>query len=302
MLKIGGEKKRNKVLALIMTFAVVATLFFIGPIRAEILEIFIDQSEIEIGDQLSFVVSMIIQKSDMNNVSYFVIDLEGPLSITCTFDPDGNKITSCVGIDILKLTNDTIDFDYNHGYGYGYGYCSGYGPCVDESRNLTFLISINTTGYPPGEYETNFIALTDNGVRSKQGGIVNLVEEGKLLESCSVRARDGNLYVDGINFGDSGKLNFNVPKSVAVNGKGTLIAQKNGNRLSYHFEVQKVLKNNDKEAIILVDGDYKIGRQNGFDEGSTLKLDKKNMKISINGTTINAQGMDINFMNGCEPR
>ena len=107
MIKLGGERGRNKALALTMTFGVLATLFFIGPIRAEIMNIFIEQTEVQIGDQLSFIVSMIVEEKDGSNVSYFIVDLAGPLSITCTFDTEGNKISSCVGVDIIKLTNDS---------------------------------------------------------------------------------------------------------------------------------------------------------------------------------------------------
>ena len=300
MIKLGGERGRNKVLALTMTFGVLATLFFIGPIRAEIMNIFIEQTDVQIGDQLSFIVSMIVEEKDMTNVSYFIVDLAGPLSITCTFDTEGNKISSCVGVDIIKLTNDTIDFNHGYGYGYGYGYCTGYGDC-EETRNLSYQIIINTTEYPAGSYKTNFIALTDKGLVKVEGDNINLVEKGTLLETCSVRAKDGNLQVDELDLNGNGKLNFNVAKSSAVLGRGTLIAQKSGNRFSYRFQIVKILKNNEQKALILVKGQYKIGRHNGFEENSVLELDKKNMLVNINGTSVHAQGMKVNFMQGCEP-
>ncbi|PIN90578.1 hypothetical protein COU57_03185 [Candidatus Pacearchaeota archaeon CG10_big_fil_rev_8_21_14_0_10_32_14] len=306
MQKLGGEWGRSKVLALTMTIGILATLFFIGPIKAEIMNVFIGETDITIGEQLYFDVSMIIDKTDMMNVSSFIVDLAGPVSITCNFDTEGNKISSCVGIDVLKLSNDTMNFHD----GYGYGYCSGYGSCCgvygygyncNKTVNLTYQIIINTTLYPAGSYKTYFIALTNKGPIKTQGKNINFIENGTILESCSIRAKDGSLLVDGLDLDGNGKLNFNVPKSNAALGRGTLVAQKGNTRFTYKFRVEKILKNDEQKSLILVDGSYKVRRQDGINEESVLELDKQNNLININGTTIHVQGMEVNFLRGCEP-
>lgn len=278
-------KLAHKLYASLITIGILGGLFFIGPIQATVLSLVSSNSEVIIGDSFTMTSVFEFEPSDEINVSQFALDLFGPVSITCVFDVDGNKITSCEGITIEKLSEP--DF----GYGYNYGY--------NPTGNWTFKFTINTANYSKGEYKSEFLAFTDKGILRQNGPTIKFLDNSLLLESCSIRARKGNLIVEEMNFGSEGKLNFNIPQSKAVDGKGNLIAQKNKTRVVYKFDVDGIVLNNNDEAVFNIEGEYRFDREKDILENVVVTIDKVNDKVSIVGPNIIAKDMEITFLRGC---
>ena len=279
-------KHSHKIYASLITVAILGGLFLMGPIQAAVLSLVSSSSEIIIGESFTMTSVFEFEPGDEINVSQFALDLFGPVSITCVFDVDGNKITSCEGITIKKLSEPSCN----------YGYCTyGYNP----AGNWTFKFTINTINYSKGEYESEFLAFTDKGILRQSGPTIKFLENSLLLESCSIRARKGNLLVEEINFGSEGKLNFNIPKSNAVDGKGNLIAQKDKKRVVYKFDVDGIVSNNEDEAVFKIEGEYRFDRDKDILENAVVTIDKVNNKVSIVGPNITAKDMEITFLRGC---
>jgi len=274
--------KKTKIAAIFVSIGILTLLFMIGPIQAFILKLTVSDTSISVGDELTTIIDMEIEEEEILDVNYFLIDLSGPISISCMFLPDGTKISSCNGITIEDIS-DT-------GFQYGYGYTQGH---------LTYKITFNTGNYPPGIYNTKIISFVGEEIIVENGPEIVINSEHPLLESCSIRAKEGNLEVDEINFEDKGKLSFNIPKGNSVNGKGSLIAQYNRKRVSYKFDVVEILSNNEDSASIRVSGEYKINGNEKISETAIINIDKVNKKVSLIGNDIISENMEITFIRGC---
>ena len=277
--------KGVKISAGVIAVAVIVLFVLAGPANAFILGLTISDSEIVVGDEVSFIASAEIEDGEVIPINAFILDLSNGISITCTFLPDGTKISSCNGISIQKIS------DANFSFGYGYnGYTKGI---------LSYNITLNTTHIPAGLYSTKLIAIAGNDRYDFEGGDIRILGEAPRFESCSVRADDGGLNVGETFFNGRTKLNFNIPKSnAATKGKGTLTSQ-SGDRFSYKFDVVKILENEDDIVKIQTQGSYKIGRGEDVETEAVITVDKSLNLINVDSEDFSAQDLLINFIKGC---
>jgi hypothetical protein len=172
---IDGMKSGNysKIIAGILTVAILGLIIFAGPVKAFVLGLDIDGSDsVDKGENIKFIATLNIENMDkylpVKELYLFFND-----GMVCTFEVDGTEISDCSGITITPIL---IDLNENSGYGYGYGYDSDYGYGYDfdygygygydygyggKEINLIYHITLDTenTNYPIGTYESQLKAL-----------------------------------------------------------------------------------------------------------------------------------------------
>ena len=290
LLNKNDKNGKAKIIAFLISLVIVASLFFLGPVQAFILGLTIPNQEVLVGDNLIVNINAKITSEENLNFDKFLIDLSGPVSISCLFYANGSPISSCVGFTIEKISNNTDCV--------GYGYCSGYGYGYNE-QNYEYIITINTSYYPAGLYNSKIFSFDGNKIFSQEGPQVVLKVEEDVLESCSIRAEGGIVKVDELNLIKKNKLSLYIPKHGASNGKGSLVSQ-NNKRLTYKFDTNGILENNEMTAKFVIKGEYKIQRGDEISENAVVTINKVNNKISIKGDKLKADNMDIKFIKGCK--
>jgi len=272
---------KSKLIAGSITLLIITILIISGPANAFTIGFSILNSEVNKGEAIGFSVSIDISDNEnINDIGYILLEIKKASS--CKFSADGTILEGCDGMSIEK------NFA-NLSFGYGYGY----GP-----KKLEYDITLNTENYVPGTYQT-YIYLSVNGkLNEKKEGRITIRRSSE-MKSCSVRAKDGELEVNGTEFGKNNKINFYVPDKNAVNGEGYLTGQKNRIRFSYNFNVDDVLEYSNESVVIAVSGEYQIGIGKKVKEPATITIDKKDNKIDIIGKGFNAQELEVSFMKGC---
>jgi hypothetical protein len=280
---------KPKILAGVVTVSILALLLVAGPVGAFIMDLDLSDNNVKVGTSVDIIATATFEQGDDFNVSYFVLDLDGPVSISCTFLPDGTPITSCNGITIQQIHAPV----YGGGYGYGYGYGSFVG-------NYTFKITLSTLNYPLGTYETNLLALTTQGVMEFQGDDLTIYDEEITLGRCSVRAKDGEMYLLGDFFGTENDFSYYHPHSGNSQGQGFLTAQYRNQRFSYKFQTEDIISKTPNQIEILVKGKYKI--QTGpwkEDVEAILTIHKNQNRVTLTSTDFGGYESNINFLVGC---
>lgn len=276
-----------KVNALVLTLFLIGVMVAIGPVQALTLSLISSATNIVSGDKIEFIANVNLEED--KDVNYIVLDLAGPLSVACVFDIEGNNVTSCIGISIERIDNDSSTPGYGYGYGYGYG---------EFDNNLTYKITVDTTNYPTGIYSSNLVVLADDEEYSIEGEEIEISSSQASLQRCSVRAEDGEGNIMGEDVYSRVKLNFNIPSSKAVNGKGSLISQGN-ERFSYSYSVVKVLENKKDEFTVRVEGDYKIGRGQKEDQTATITVNRKTKTAEVHADDFDFEDLDVTLIKGC---
>jgi hypothetical protein len=274
-------KVNSKFSATILSILIVGLIVLIGPVQALVLNLTSSVTSVILGQNINFIGEVELNSDE--DIHFLILELDGPVSVACTFLPDGTKITSCNGITIDKIGG---------GLGYGYGY--GYG-----DRDFKYSIDLDTTNYPKGVYKSKLIALKSDGdFSSEDGPTIEIIEAFASLQKCSVRAQGGEGVVGDTDFYGS-KLNFNVPNSEAANGRGSIVAQEGRDRFSYKFEVLNVLANNNEEFVLRVRGDYRIGRESKVNEVSTLTFHKDTQEVDLINDIFSFEKLRTTLVNGC---
>jgi len=279
---------KPKVIAGIVTASILALLIIAGPVGAFLLDLDLYDDSVPVGANAEFTATATLEIGDNLNVSFFVLDLSGPVSISCTFLPDGTPVTSCSGITINHIQSP----NYNYGYGYGYGELLG---------NYTYEIILDTTSYPLGTYETEFLALTTQGVVSFGGDDLTIYRELSTLQRCSVRADEGEMEVMSEYFGTDNEFSYYHPQSGNDLGQGHLTGQYRGERFSYKFQTENIIDNDPDMLVIEVMGKYKL--QTGpftNDVTAILYIDKFNNKVDVISTNFMLEDAPIDFIIGCD--
>lgn len=274
------KKINPKLIAVGLTSVVVLLLILAGPVQAFVLGLSVDDTQILVGDSLIFLAQANLEVGESAEVNAFVLDLSGPVSISCTFFPNATKITSCIGMNIEKIE------DYNYGYNY-------------NLEDLYYNITLNTENYPTGLYQTELVAIKEDEVIHIQGPEITVSDKEVFLEKCSVRSNNGEMVLLGDNFGENNKMNFNIPKATAVKGSGSLTAQYEGTRFSYSYDIKDILSSDKGVSTILVNGEYKVQRGDKVVEEATIYLNKNEKSVNIIGSDFSVNYMDVNFIEGC---
>ena len=120
------------------------------------------------------------------------------------------------------------------------------------------------------------------------------------MDKCSMRASGGNAEVDGNDFGDNNKLNFNV--NYLTNGKGSLVMKDGSDRLSLSFEPKKIIETNTERLVFESSGTGKLNRESFSESSIIIEFDKNLSLLNIRGglgrnfTIIN---MEADVLKGC---
>ena len=110
-------------------------------------------------------------------------------------------------------------------------------------------------------------------------------------DSCSIRAKDGNIVINNEDMGSNNKINFYAVLKLD-NGEGSFSAQKGKKRFSLNFKVDKTIENSE-EFLILNILEKKSNKE------YTLTLDKFYSTVSLSGEDLAIEGMKVYFMNEC---
>ena len=158
----------NRVISFTVTSFIIGLLILAGPAQGFSLNIDLDDNSPEKGQVIKFDVSVDVEAGEIVNIDELNLKLEGPENVICRFGVGGNIIGSCKGISISRIQS------LSFGYGYGYGYNFGYGYGYAGEGELSYLISLDTTTYETGLYETELNVKIGNNTFSEQGEDLNI--------------------------------------------------------------------------------------------------------------------------------
>ncbi len=278
-----GKKRVPRLVGGIITILLLGILIFSGPAQAFTLGLEVINPQINEGEIISFMASIEIDEGEFMEIDHLILKLEGPSQTICKFDTNGTIISGCNGIFIDQISSS----QYNYGYGFGEGI-------------FEYNITLNSSGYLSGFYETFLNTIRGQEVFSQQGDNI-IIRGGDIegLERCSIRAKDGSLNVGELDIGDNNDLNFYLSEGSSGFGQGSLTGQKSRKRLSYKFDVLEVIENNNDRIIISVSGNYKINRGDWLAEDALIFFDRIDDRISLVGENIELIDSDIQFREMC---
>lgn len=264
-----------------------------GPAQAFTLGLISSDQFVRSGQKTNFFVSAKIESNEKMPITKFSFVLDGPETIACDFLPNGTIISGCKGMTIKKISE--VENVSCNGYGYGYGY--GYNNCFTNGI-FSYNITSNTKNYKIGIYSTKFITFLNNEKDGEKIGEPLFIVNKTMLAGCSVRANGGSLE-DGSERSRN-KLSFSIPLANAAPSQGSLQAQGNKKRITYGFEVIGALSNDNNNAQILVNGDFRENRNANIKQLAVINLDKKNKMVDIAGKNMNVDDMTATLMERCK--
>jgi hypothetical protein len=296
----------SKIIAVIITLAIVAIIFYNGPANAFKLGLEIPQKIVSIGKSINIISTIQVESRELLQIDYLELSLNGPhnKNIDCKFLSDGTAISGCKDIKIEPIRlNDSSKFGYFYGYRYtdslGYGYGYGFGKGF-----LRYNITIDSDDLLIGNYSTKISVIIGDKTFNFSGDNITVTKPPKADKRCSIRAFDGKFNVDNKDFSNN-RLKFYISTRDInkITGTGSLSGQKDRDRFSYRFKIDKVVQNNRTNLVLQVSGVYRIGRDGtlkNIPESAVLNFDKINNKIVVTGNKVNVKSMMINFIEGCD--
>lgn len=179
--KKGKKEIVVKALSFFITLIVLGLLILSGPAEAFSLSINVSETKPNLGESVSFIVSLDIEAGERLPVNDLRLEINGPVNINCKFLPNGTVILGCEKLIIEQISDANFTGGnlsgnysgtiYNWGYGYGFGY--GYGGFPES---LKYNITLNTTDLDYGIYETFFKIKINGNQFSQQGENITIVE------------------------------------------------------------------------------------------------------------------------------
>jgi hypothetical protein len=276
---VGSSKLAGGISAIV----IFGILILSGPAQAFTLGLEILNPEVEAGENISFMASIDIEAEEFLEIDYLVLKLYGPSPVSCVFNINGSLISGCDGIFIEQISSSP--------YQYGYGFSEGV---------FRYNITLNTSEYLVGIYDTSLEIRSHEESFSQQGEQIIIRDKNiEELEKCSIRARDGTLMVNGINFGENNDLNFYLSEGSSGLGQGSLTGQMDRSRFSYDFDILGVIENNPEMAKILVSGTYRVNLGQNIPESALITFDKINNEISLVGDYVEMGDANIWSRNYC---
>lgn len=123
----------------------------------------------------------------------------------------------------------------------------------------------------------------------------------EVFDSCSIRARGGNIIIKGVDYGSNNDANFYCPLPNANNGNGYISAQNGRDRAQMTFDVVSVELEDDK-LVFQISGKLKIKQTKPEDFSGILYFDMDDMEISLVSDAVSMNDMSITFIKGCIPK
>lgn len=186
MIKTNKKAKlRNKIFVFAITGFILAVLMFSAPANSYILNLTSDKTDVSKGGEITFNTGVSISSSESSNVqnlTLYLIGLNGISDYSCVFDVNGAVLSGCSGMIITRTGN----LSYGYGYGYGYG----------ASGTLSYKITLDTTNYNTGEYRTRLNVIINGN---------SYVQDGQTI-TISTRSNYGTLS-GGYHYSSDGSSN-----------------------------------------------------------------------------------------------
>jgi len=272
------NKLKSKLTAGVITFLLVVLLMAVGPTKAFVLNLNIQNSFPLAEEPVNFVTSIEIEQGENLNIKNFTLKLTGEKNIECVFLPNGTLLTNCSGIQIKQIESSEFQS--------GYGFLPG---------ALKYNITISPNTLPVGDYVSKFFVSTLESTFESSEKQITIIKEGIPVEKCSLRAEKGEIVIDGERFISSrNKLNLAVPESRALNGKGYITAQSGRKRISYKFTIDRAVRVNEDRILIYTSGILKQNKKEKA-ESAAILFDTNSLKIDVAGDSLSIQNMDVNF-------
>lgn len=272
----------SKIIVGALVLGIVALLIFSAPAEAFISSIEIKNSNVDKGEKVIINADVKTSEGDSpKDINYFIFQLRGPNNTDCKFLPNATILSGCNGIEINDVSPEPIGDCKSYGYGTG---------C-----DLKFKISFDTTDYENGTYASSLI-INSKGIDTEIAG--KDISINVTRKVCSIRANDGKLIVDNMQF-EKNKINFYIPLKNANKGGGYLTGQKGRDRFLYRFNIGEALINNKNIVKVKVTGKYRIGNGKFIDEAAVLTFDRIENVTSLMGDNIKMSGMKISFRQFC---
>ncbi len=170
-------KANNKIIASIVTVAVLALLVFAGPAQAYSLNLEFENTEAEQGKKIEPTATVDVESGEALDIDEIVLILD-PVgdreTVECSFDVTGKMKSGvnepCHGINIKKIKKKKIQgYGYNYGYGYGYG----------VTNDLVYDITIHTQKFDVGEYDTQLKIIVDGSEVVQDGETITITPKQK---------------------------------------------------------------------------------------------------------------------------
>ncbi|MFA5723562.1 MAG: hypothetical protein WC979_04865 [Candidatus Pacearchaeota archaeon] len=288
---------------IVITFAIMLLIFFSGPAEAYSLSLWSSDNSPDLGENINFIASLKIDNNEVLDVDYLILNLRGispSVEINCKFSVNGTILSGCTGISIVQISSTLYDYGYNYGSGYGYGYKPGV---------LKYNISLNTTGYSPGKYETSLKFIAQNQTFEKSGDILTIqtysgggrtkqnscyLNVGEPIMDKNIRGRGGIISADGTIFDTNNKLSMSIRSKGATRGSGSITSQKNRERFSYKFKITSV-EDSKNQSLIYLKGTYRIGTKKSVPLNTILTINKATGQASLNESVISLEEMNLVF-------
>ncbi|MFA7707681.1 MAG: hypothetical protein WCX73_01915 [Candidatus Pacearchaeota archaeon] len=278
-----GDNSKHKFLALTLTIIIIGLIVLSGPANAFLLDLGISKDNVKKGETVNFSISIDAETNEFSNINNLTLVLNGPSKFECKFYANTTIISGCNGI-IISLINHEL-------YGYGYGY----------DKSLSYNITLNTSQYPIGTYSTKLTVFTDSKSFTKTGTNLTISSGGSSqnidINGCSIRAKNGDIYVNGSLFGTNIKLNMNFKN--AGKGQGSITSQAQKSRFAYTFKTKDVLAVNGSNFQVEASGYYKLNKTKFDSEDAIFYIDVKNKKMDVVGENFVINDMDITFSTKC---
>ena len=158
---------KSRISSLLVVGFIFAILILSGPVQAFTLNLLLDNNTPRQGETITFTVEIDIDSIENLPIDELILEISGPKFVSCRFDALGSEISGCEGITITRIQNSSYEYDYGYGYygndynfGYGYGYGTG---------KLAYEISLYTSNYPVGDYDTDLKVTIGEDEFSKSG-------------------------------------------------------------------------------------------------------------------------------------
>jgi hypothetical protein len=274
------KKKTNILISGLILTSIIFLLLNTGPAKAFITNLEISENYIEQKEPIKINAIIQTHSNQDQEIDYFILKIEGPISFECKFKEDSTPIDNCPEISIIK----TESTQNNYGY-------------ATINKTTKYNITIDSSYLCSGKYKTSILIKTQNTISRGSDieyTILGTEQENPEQYTNSIRAKNGILKLNNQDYPNP-FLSFYLPLNNAKNGEGAISAQKNRERIQYKFDTTKILRNNENFIEIQANGYYQINRNKKQEEESLICIDKRRNKVAITGPKINAINLDIYF-------
>lgn len=214
-------KGREKIIAYVITFFIIATLIVSGPANALNLVLgSFSNADLNKGQKTSALFEIHLRTNERINITAINLVLNNANgNFTCFFDVNGNSLTNC-NANLTLLSNNASN---GYGYGYGYGYNNNFGYNYGYTGGiLVYNLTIDSSNLEAGSYDVYLeLNLGNHNYRSDirqinvLSQIVGISSGGAIFTQLN---KTSNQSINGQNLSDNNQnhLNENITKNDTI--------------------------------------------------------------------------------------